>query len=94
MSGPWQSAEKRLLELLADRATFGLEPEEQCELDELRRAMPDFETDSVELAAATVQLARLPSALEPLPSALEAKVRAQARVCVTPISPTEPSHGE
>jgi len=94
MSGPWQSAEQRLLELLADRAAFGLRPEEERELAELRRTMPEVDTDSVELAAATVQLARLPAALERLPSGLRAKIRARAGRSLPPSFPSSPPAGE
>ena len=72
MSERWQDREQRILELLADRATFGLEPEDERELRQLLQTTPDFDTECMERAAATVQLAFTP--LEPLPDAVRAKV--------------------
>ena len=74
MSDPWQITERRLLELLADRAAFGLEWGEEQELRQLLRTMPDFDTECMERAAATVQLAL--SSVEPLPAAVRARIRA------------------
>ncbi len=82
MSRAWQAAEARVVKLLADRAAFGLDAAELRELDALLAAMPDFDVESFDLAAATVQLAQLP--LEPLPVALAARVRGAAAGHVPP----------
>jgi hypothetical protein len=74
MSDQWQDSERRLLELLADRAVFGLTPREEHELSGLEEAIPDFDSGCMERAAATVQLAF--TSVEPLPAAVRAKVRA------------------
>lgn len=74
MNSHWQVVERRLLELLADRATFGLTPNEDEELRQLRDFVPDFDDECMERAAATVQLAFAP--VEPLPAAVHAKIRA------------------
>ena len=74
MSDPWQNAERRLLELLADRAVFGLPPEEEQEIRQLLQEMPDFDTECMERAAATVQLAR--ATVEPMPAAARERIRA------------------
>ena len=58
MNGKWQATERRLLELLADRAAFGLDRGEVEELRQLLQTMPDFDTECMERAAATVQLAQ------------------------------------
>ena len=79
MSRAWQAAEARLVELLADRAAFGLDAAQSRELDALSAAMPDFDVDSFDLAAATVQLAQLPPAPQPLPAALAKKIQATLR---------------
>jgi hypothetical protein len=63
-----------LLELLADRAIFGLMPEEHEELRRLKESVPEFDDQCMEKAAATVQLAFTP--VEPLPAAVHAKIRA------------------
>ena len=76
MSDPWQTAERRMSELLADRAVFGLSREEEQELQQLARVMPDFDIDCMERAAATVQLAFL--SVETMPKTLHDRIRAGA----------------
>ncbi len=78
MNSPWQVVERRLLELLADRATFGLTRDEEEELLQLNESVPDFDDECMEKAAATVQLAFAP--VEPLPAAVHAKIRASWKV--------------
>lgn len=73
MSDPWQITERRLLELLADRAVFGLEGGGERELRQLLETMPDYDSECMERAAATVQLAL--ASVEPMPAALCAKIR-------------------
>ena len=72
MSDLWQSREQRVLELLADRATFGLESSDERELRLLLKTMPDFDSECMERAAATVQLAFITP--EPMPKATRAAV--------------------
>ena len=74
MNSQWQGVERRLLELLADRATFGLTVSENEELRQLQKSVPDFDDGCMERAAATVQLAFAPA--ESLPAAVHAKIRA------------------
>lgn len=74
MNDPWQTAEGRLLELLADRAAFGLEPEEVREFRQLLQTMPDFDTQCMERAAATVPLAMTP--VETMPAPVRARIQA------------------
>ena len=74
MNSRWEAVERRLLELLADRAIFGLTPSEDEELRELQESRPDFDDECMEKATATVQLACTP--VEPLPTAVHAKIRA------------------
>ena len=73
MNSHWQVVECRLLELLADRATFGLTRSEEEELRQLSESVPDFDDECMEKAAATVQLAF--ASVEPLPAAVHAKIR-------------------
>lgn len=71
----------RLLELLADRAAFGLDADDRQELNELLRESPEFESDSLELAAAALELAMFEarqSGREQLPSKLRARIAASA----------------
>jgi hypothetical protein len=74
MSQPWKATEQRLLELLADRALFGLEPREAQELRQLLQKVPDFDTECMERVAATVQLACAP--IEPMPAAVRDRIHA------------------
>jgi hypothetical protein len=73
MNSEWQVRECRLLDLLSDRATFGLNQNEERELQQLKESVPDFDDECMERAAATVQLAFAP--VESLPAAVHAKVR-------------------
>jgi hypothetical protein len=75
---PWQSAEARLTQLLADQAVFGLSHQEQPELMDLLRMLPEYDRDCMERTAAMVLLAMGPAEYEPLPAALHAKLRADA----------------
>jgi len=77
MSHAWKTTEQRLLELLADRAVFGLEPKAAKELRQLLREVPDFDTECMERAAATVQLACAP--IEPMPDAVRDRIRTRGR---------------
>jgi hypothetical protein len=74
MNGQWRIAEHRLLELLADRATFGLTSREEEELRRLLASVPHFDEDCMEKAAANVQLAF--ASVEPLPASVYTKIRA------------------
>lgn len=78
MTQPWQSAEARLSQLLADQAVFFLSDQQRPELEDLLRMLPDFDRDCMERTAATVLLALGPAEYEPLPAALHAKIRADA----------------
>ena len=68
MSDQWQAAECRLLDLLADQATFGLSRIETEELGRLTQMVPDFDIECMERAAAVVNLALV--SVEPLPAAI------------------------
>ena len=73
MSSRWQFVERRLLDLLADRATFELSKAAEQELSRLAESVPDFDDECMERAAATVQLAF--ASVGPLPSAIHTKLR-------------------
>jgi anti-sigma-K factor RskA len=66
--------QERLNELLADRATVGLTPDEARELETLLTGASD---ESHELAAAALDLALGPTQLEALPASLRAKLAAR-----------------
>ena len=84
MSDRWQSREERLLDLLADQATFGLSADEQEELNTCTAMMPDFDKDCMRRVVATVHLASVGKELEPLPASL------QQRILATMHPPQEP----
>jgi hypothetical protein len=69
-----QFSERRLLDLLADRATFGLTRVEQRELGELLEQHPAVDSDCMDQVVATMQLAFAP--IEALPAHLRARIRA------------------
>jgi hypothetical protein len=65
---------EKMLNLLADRALFGLSDAELSELEQLTREFPEFKDDhSFELAAAALNLTNLETD-EPLPAHLQAKI--------------------
>ncbi|MEM6793923.1 MAG: hypothetical protein AAF725_08055, partial [Acidobacteriota bacterium] len=72
------SATERATELLVDRATQGLESNQQQELEELLPHAQDLDPESFELAAAAIELAML-RVEEPLPASLRTRLSAQAR---------------
>jgi hypothetical protein len=80
VNSQWQVVERRLLDLLADRATFGLTQSEEEELRQLSESMPDFDEECMEKAIATVQLAF--ASVEPLPAVIHARIRDSGRECV------------
>jgi hypothetical protein len=88
MSDPWRRTERRLLELLADRAVFGLEPMEEQELRQLLEIMPDFDAECMERAAAMVPWVLAP--VEPLPADVRARIRASGVRHVSTSSPERP----
>lgn len=69
---------ERATELLTYRATEGLEPIQQQELDELLPHTHDLDPESFELAAAAIELA-VTQIEEPLPATLRARLSAQAQ---------------
>jgi hypothetical protein len=70
---------ERLLELLADRAVFGLDDAERRELEGLLRDHPAAEGAGLELIAAAVAVATAPGAAGDPPPGLEARLRDDAR---------------
>ncbi len=87
------SENDRLLSLLADQATLGLEAPEQRELAALLDASQDAsDLEPMELAAAAADLAFLgqvggASSLEPMPAALMASISAEAQRFTTGVAP-------
>ncbi|MCO6510408.1 MAG: anti-sigma factor [Aridibacter famidurans] len=72
------NARERMLELLADRAIFGLDQAEQAELKRLESQFPELASDvSFERAAAAYSLGSL-GKVESMPASLRAKIEADA----------------
>jgi hypothetical protein len=78
MSRSWDYQRKRLLSLLAERAVFGLEDSKQRELTNLMAALPDFDAECMDRAAAAVVLAGSAADLEPLPTRVRLAIRRTA----------------
>ena len=73
-------SEERLLDLLADRATEGLSPSDQAELERLLAEHPEIDDATFDLAAAAIDraIAEDPGSAEALPAALRARIEADA----------------
>jgi hypothetical protein len=78
MSRSWDYQRKRLLSLLAELAVFGLEGSKRREFTNLMAALPDFDAECMDRAAAVVVLAGSAERLEPLPSRLRSAIRRTA----------------
>lgn len=72
----------RIDELLADRAVFGLDTDEEAELQDLLDRQPEQSTEAFDLAAAALWLAQ-GSASEPMPEGLRDMVADQ----IAPVQP-------
>jgi len=78
MSRP--DTEERLLELLADRATEGLDPAAETELEERLRRHPHVDPEEMALVAATMHLWWLDRGEPPeMPEHLRSRLAVQAR---------------
>ena len=77
------AAYERALELLADRATVGLDESEAAELSDLLRQFPALDDDTFDLAAAAIAL--VPASREdhePLPEFLQARLLREGKELV------------
>jgi anti-sigma-K factor RskA len=68
---------EKMLELLSDKAIFGLTDAELSELAELEKEFPEINDDSFELAAASIGMLNLDTN-EPLPAHLRTKIARDA----------------
>src|SRR6188508_3034875 len=68
---------EKMLELLSDKAIFGLSDEEIAELAELEKDFPALNDDSFELAAASIGMLNLDTS-EPIPAHLRSKIASDA----------------
>jgi len=68
---------EKMLELLSDKAIFGLSEAELSELAELEKDFPELNDDSFELAAASIGMLNLDTN-EPLPAHLQTKITRDA----------------
>ena len=78
MNGSWHDNRRRLRDLLADRAVFGLDTAESAELDGLCRVFPDTDVDRMDRIVARCDLALGIATSEPLPAVLRERIRAAA----------------
>ncbi|MBX7222229.1 MAG: anti-sigma factor [Blastocatellia bacterium] len=84
---------ERLLTLLADRATQGLDEPEGIELKELLMKHPEWNESDLELTAAALCLAEL-DVSEPLPASLRTSVLATANRYFDPVAAGSPQVGQ
>jgi hypothetical protein len=78
MNGYTTGLEERLQQLLADRATEGLDAAEASELDLCLASHPNQDEEDFERAAAAISLATLPVVSDSLPSALRDRILFEA----------------
>ena len=74
MNGNTTEFQERMQQLLADRATEGLDAAEASELDLCLAAHPNQDEEDFERAAAAINLATLPLMADSLPSALRDRI--------------------
>jgi hypothetical protein len=79
MSDASRNASERLLELLADRAAFGLTSTEAVELQRLLAQHPDVDADQFDRLAASIDLSLGDAHPAPLPEALRDKIASGVR---------------
>ena len=72
-----EQEKQKMLELLSDRAVFGLDDAELAELAELEKNFPELKDESFDLTAAALGLLNLDTT-EPLPAHLQARIAADA----------------
>lgn len=72
-----EQQKEKMLELLSDKATFGLSDAELAELAQLEKEFPELNDDSFELAAASIGMLNL-DATEAMPAHLRTKIAADA----------------
>lgn len=70
--------DENVQQLLADRATEGLDADAQAQLEALIATSDDFDVDAYDVAAAVVELALMPGAGETMPEALRRSLEADA----------------
>lgn len=79
MTTPWQQSRQRAMDLLSDRAVFGLNAEETVELREL---LPDGWDDGFDLLDQTAAMCCLGTGIdvtEPLPFTVRERISADAK---------------
>ena len=78
MSNHLEPSAERMLELLADHATRGLDSKTAMELGKLLSLHPDYDASYFEPAAAAIDLAMMPPSSEPLPDGLRDRILSDA----------------
>ena len=78
MNGSTARSEERMLQLLADRATEGLDMFEARELNDWLPSHPDCDEYAFDRAAAAIDLATLPPIIESLPGAIRDRILCDA----------------
>ena len=72
-----EKEKQKMLELLSDRAVFGLNDEEIAELTELEKNFPELSDESFDITAAALSLLNLDTT-EQMPAHLQARIASDA----------------
>lgn len=80
----------RLMDLLADNATEGLDTAQRAELDALLRSNADLTGEELDVVAAMLDRALAPNAAEQMPAALRERLNRQADVWNSGVAPPAP----
>jgi hypothetical protein len=79
MSSQTEPREERMLQLLADHATEGLDSNSAAELGGLLSLHPEYDESCFEPSVAAIDLAMTPPSSEPLPKRLRGRILMDAR---------------
>lgn len=85
------SSEERLLELLSDRALFGLTVEEDQELENLRKVCPSVNTDEMDHIVGLLEASGPNAQREEIPSSLKTQIQASAAKFAGGADPISPN---
>lgn len=81
-----EQEKEKMLELLSDKAVFGLSDAEIAELAELEKNFPELNDESFELAAASIGMMNLDTS-EPMPEHLRTKIASDAEKYFASLKP-------
>ena len=83
MNGPTENRD-RLLELLSDRALFGLSPEEEREVEQLQATCPDVDAGDMDRIVALLELSRPEDEARGMPPSVQKQILSADRPALPP----------